>query len=86
MQATGNFVTVRVKLAARVQLRHHNFSGGNALLGVLINRNAAAIVDDGDRVVEVDRDTDLRAMAREMLVNRVIDDFVNEMMEALFAR
>ena len=46
MQATGNFVGVRIELAARVQLRQHDLSGGYTFLGMNIDRNAAAVIDN----------------------------------------
>ena len=37
---------------------------------------------DRDRVVEVDRDVDLGAVAGQRFVDRVVDDFVDEVMQA----
>ena len=48
----------------------------------MIDRNAAAVVDDGDRAVDVNRDVDLIAEARQRLVDRVVDDFVDEVVQA----
>ena len=47
-----------------------------------IDRNAAAVVDDRDRAVDVDRDVDLIAVPGQRLVDRVVDDFVDEMVQA----
>ena len=49
---------------------------------MLIHGDAAAVVDDGHRVVDVDRDVDLIAVAGERLVDRVVDDLVDEVMQA----
>ena len=49
---------------------------------MLIDRDAAAVVDDGDRVVDVDRDVDLIAVAGQRLVDRVVDDLVDEVVQA----
>ena len=46
-----------------------------------IDRNAAAVVDDGDRAVDVNRDVDLIAEAGQRLVDRVVDDLVDEVMQ-----
>ena len=51
-----------------------------------IDRNAAAVVDDRDRLVDVDRDVDLIAVAGQRLVYRVVDDLVDEMMQPGCAR
>ena len=48
---------------------------------MLIDRNAAAVVDDRDRAVDVNRDVDLIAEAGQRLVDRVVDDFVDEMVQ-----
>ena len=46
-----------------------------------IDRNAAAVVDDRDRVVDVNRDVDLIAEAGQRLVDRVVDDLVDEVVQ-----
>jgi hypothetical protein len=48
---------------------------------VHVRRNAAAVVDDADRVVEVNRDADFRTETGERFVDRVVDDLVDEMMQ-----
>ena len=81
MEAARNLVAVVVELAAGVKHRQHDF-GRRLAARVLIDRNAAAVVDDGDRTVDVNRDVDLVAEARQRLVDRVVDDFVDEMVQA----
>ena len=80
MQAARHFVAVVVELAAGVQHGQHDFGRRLAAL-VPIGRDAAAVVDDGDRAVDVDRDVDLIAEAGQRLVDRVVDDFVDEMVQ-----
>src|SRR5438309_332815 len=46
-----------------------------------IDRNAAAVVDDGHRAVDVKRGVDLVAEAGERFVDRVVDDFVHQMVK-----
>jgi hypothetical protein len=48
---------------------------------VTIHRDAAPVVDHGDRVVDVDGDVDLIAMPGQRLVYRVVDDFIDEVVE-----
>ena len=50
-------------------------------LVVPIDRDAAAVVDDRDRPVDVNRDVDLIAEAGERLVDRVVDDLVDEVVQ-----
>ena len=80
VQAAGHLVAVVVELAAGVQHGQHDF-GGRLAAGVPIDGNAAAVVDDGDRVVDVDRDVDLVAVAGQRLVDRVVDDLVDEVVQ-----
>ena len=80
VQAAGHLVAVVVELAAGVQHGQHDF-GRRLAAGVPVDRNAAAVVDDGDRVVDVDRDVDLVAEPGQRLVDRVVDDLVDEMMQ-----
>ena len=81
VQAAGDLVAVVVELAAGVQHGQHDLGRRLAAL-VQIDRNAAAVVDDRDRVVDVDRDVDLVAVAGQRLVDRVVDDLVDEVVQA----
>ena len=85
VQAARHLVAVVVELAAGVQHGQHDFGGRLAAL-VPVDGNAAAVVDDGDRVVDVDRDVDLIAEAGQRLVDRVVDDLVDEMVQSRRAR
>ena len=43
--------------------------------------NAAAVVHDGNRVVRVDGDLNLRGVACKSFVDGVVDNFINQMMK-----
>src|SRR5260370_22682369 len=47
-----------------------------------IDGNATAVVDDRNRTVDVDRGVDLIAESCQRLVDRVVDYFVDQMMQA----
>src|SRR6266481_6718397 len=47
-----------------------------------VYRDPSAIIHDLDRVVDVDRHIDLRRVSREGFVDRVVDYFVNEVVES----
>ncbi len=84
VQAAGDFVGGRVELAAGVQLGEHHLHGGHPLAAGQVHHvhgNAAAVVDHGDGVVDVDDDIDLFGVAGKSLVDRVVDDFVDEVMQ-----
>ena len=58
VEAAGDLVAVAAELAAGVELREHDRECGQALILDHVDRDAGALVDDGDRVVGVDRDVD----------------------------
>ena len=84
VQTAGHLVAVVVELAAGVELRHHDL-GGRALELVVVldvGGDAAAVVDDRNRVVGVDDDLDIVAPAGERLVDRVVEDLEHHVVEA----
>ena len=81
MQTAGDLVGVLVKFAAGVQLRHHDFGCGDAF-AVHVGRNAAAVIAHRDGTVGVQRDEYLGGVAGECFVDRVVDDFVDHVMQA----
>ena len=85
VQAAGHLVAVGIELAAGMQLGHHDLGRRDALGGVLVHRDAATVILDRDRVVDVDRDVDSVAVPGQSLVHGVIDDLVNQVVEAEFA-
>ena len=81
VQPTRDFVAVVVELAAGVQHREHDL-GGRLAAGVAIDRNAASVVDDGDRAIDVEGHVDLIAEPRQRFVYGVVDDLVDQMVQA----
>ena len=53
------------------------------LFFVHVHGDAAAVVDNGDRVVFVDGDLDVRGIAGESFVYGVVYDLVHEVVESL---
>ena len=87
VQSAGNLVGGAVELAAGMQDCHH-YLGCRYALAVqvhLVDRNASAIVDDGDGVVEADGDVDAIGKSRQRLVNGVVDNFIDQVMQAHLA-
>ena len=86
VQAAGDLVAAAVaELAAGVQHGQHDLDGRALLLLHDADGDAAAVVDDRDRVVRVDRDVDARAVAGERLVDGVVDDLVDEVVQSAHA-
>ncbi len=70
------------ELAARVHPREHELDAGDAVFRVGVDRDAAAIVGDGDRSVRVQGDLDVLTEPRHRLVDRVVDDLMDEVVKA----
>ena len=81
VQPAGHLVRILVELAARMQRRHHHFQGGTLLLGVFLHRNAAPVVHDAHRAVFVDGRLDPVAVPGQRLVDRIVHDFVHQVVE-----
>src|SRR5688572_13734931 len=47
-----------------------------------VDRNSTTVIDDGDGIIRMDEDFDLRRVTRERFVDRVVDYFVNEVVES----
>ena len=67
-----------------MELRKHDFGGGDLLRFMNVHRNTTAVVDHGDAVVDVNRYINLVAMTDQSLVNGVIHNFVYEVMKSPF--
>ena len=86
VQAAGDLVAAALaELAAGVQDGEHDLEGGLVLLLHLRDRDAAAVVDDGDRVVGMDRHRDGVAVARERLVDGVVHNLVDQVVQPAHA-
>ena len=88
VQAAGNLVGGGVEFAAGMQLGQHHLHRGHHLAVAdrhHVHGNAAAVVDDGDGVVDVDDDFDLLGVAGQGLVDGVVDHLVDQVVQAHFA-
>ncbi len=86
VQSARHLVCVSIEFAARVQLRQHHF-GGRDLLGlVYIDRDPAPVVDNGYRIIYMDEDFDAVAVTGERFVYGIINDFIDQVVEAHLAR
>ena len=83
VQPAGHLVCLLVELAAGVQ-GGENHLGGRALLGgVLVHRNAPAIVAHRDGAIVVDCDLDFAAETGQRLVNGVIHHLIDKVVESI---
>ena len=82
MKATGNLVTLAAEFAAGMQNGENDLNRRNLFLGVHIDRNATAVIGNGNRVIGMDPNLDVVAVTRKRFVDGVVDDFVHKMMKA----
>ena len=83
MEPSGYCIGSLFELAARMQDCQRHFGGRLLLSGMNAGRNTAAVIHDRDAVVDVDRHLDRLTESRHMLIDTVVDDFIDEVMEAV---
>ena len=82
VQAAGRLVAPVLELAAGMQRGEDHLERALLRLRMLVDRNPAPIVRDGDRgTVLVKRDDDVRGEAVHRLVDGVVEDFPDEVMQ-----
>ena len=86
VQAARDLVAVAAELSAGVELREDDRQRRQSLVLHHVDGDARAPVLDRDRVVRMERDLDPVVAALEGLVDRVVDDLVDEVVEAAEAR
>jgi len=82
VQAAGHLVALAAELAACVELGHHDLEGRYPGVRHCRYGNTASIVADADPAVGQQRYDDVIAEALEGLVDAVVDDLVDQMVEA----
>ena len=82
MQAARDLVAPAAELAARMELGEDDLGGGQADALHHADRDAAPVVGDGHPRIRMDSDGDVVAAALKGLVDRVVDDLVDEVVEA----
>ena len=85
MQTTGDLVAAPAELAAGMQHGQHDGDGRQLLGGVLVDGDAATVVDHAHPTVFEQRDLDPIAVAGQSLVDGVVDDLPHEVVQAAFA-
>ncbi len=84
VQAARGLVDLGVELAAGVERAHHHFEGGLLReFRMRIDRDAAAVVGDGEVAVGLKLDLDEGRVAGERLVHGVVDHLGEQVMERL---
>ena len=84
VQAAGGLVDLGVEFAAGVQRAHDHFERRLVLeFRMPIDRDAAAIVGDGDKTADLHLDFDPVGVAGQRLVHGVVDHFGEQVMQRL---
>ena len=83
VQAARDLVALTAELPARVQHGHDDLGRGLALvLRVVVDRHAASVVGHATAAVGEQGHVDARAVTRHRLVDGVVDDLVDQVVEA----
>jgi hypothetical protein len=87
VQTTRDLVVGGVELTARMEHGENDLNRRHLLAvdDLVIDGDAAAVVGDGDGIVNVNGDVDARGVATERFVDGVIYYFVDEMVQPLLA-
>ena len=81
VETAGNLIRAFIELTAGMEDGHDDFESRLVHLLVLVDGDASAVVLYGDRFVFVDGYFDVGAIAGHSLVDRVVDGFVDQVVE-----
>ncbi len=82
VQAARHLVRVLVELPAGMQPRHDHFRRRDSFLLVYVDRDAPAVVGDGDRAVGVHLHAYRVAVSAESFVDGIVDGLVDHVVQA----
>ena len=82
MQTAGDLVAAVAELAARVQHGQRERDRRDLLLGVQVDREASPVVGHPDAVARQQRHRDQVGVPGQRLVDGVVDDLVDEVVQA----
>ncbi len=85
VKPAGHLVAVGVELAARMQGREHDLQGADLGFLVHLDRDASTVVLHAATAVGLDADRDAVAETGERFVDRIVQHFVDEMVESRYA-
>jgi hypothetical protein len=74
------------EFSAGMQIRQHQLDGWHLPFRVNIDRNTTTVVAYRNRSIHVDDHVDLCAKSGQMFVDRIIENFVNQVMQPPFVR
>ena len=86
VQSAGNFVGGVIELSAGMQLRENNFGRRLAFFRHDFCGNTATVIDDSYGIIDMNDNVNFGTESRKSFVNRVVDDFVNEVVQSIDSR
>ena len=85
MKTTGYFIRTFIEFTSGMEYRHDDFQCGFLFLFVVVHRNTTAVVLHCDGVVFVDCYFDVVAITGQRFVDRVVNNFINQVVQPLRA-
>ena len=85
VKTTGYFIRTFIEFTSGMEYRHDDFQCGFLFLFVVVHRNTTAVVLHCDGVVFVDCYFDVVAITGQRFVDRVVNNFINQVVQTLFA-
>ena len=86
MKTAGNLIAFTTEFTASMQDRKNDLNRWNLLFWMLINRDTATIIINGDRIVFMYGYHDVGAIASERFIDCVVNNLIYEMMKTTRAR
>jgi hypothetical protein len=86
VKASRDLIALIIKFTSGVEFGHDHFHRRALLLLVHIDRDAAAIISNGDAVVDVNDDLDALAITGQGFIDAVIHQLLNHMVKAFDPR
>jgi hypothetical protein len=81
VQTTGDGVSAAAELSTGVEDGENNLYGRLTFGGVNVDGDTAAVVNDADAAVFAHEDFDVITVTGERLINRVVDDLIDQVVK-----
>ena len=80
MEASGKFVGALPELTASMEVGQYQLNSRHLKFRMRLDRNAAPVVTDRSRAINMDGDVNLGTEPCQVFVNRVVQDFKDTVM------
>ena len=86
VQAAGNLIALAAEFTASMKDGENDLDRRNFLFRMFVDRNSAAVVDDRDGIVLMNRDIDFGAIAGKGLVDGVVHNLIHKVVQTTRTR